>query len=755
VSCQHFDAQFYKNEYPDVELPADELILHYCATGWIEGRNPSPYFDTVAYLAEHRDVARDNRNPLVHYILHGMAEGRRVLPSATPSARTALLFGETCTHWVDILLPHINVDFYRTQLTGYIPPSVNVVAHFAYRGWREGKNPSPEHRLEALTRKYSAAARLLINPLLAHAKFLAGEWGPGYISEPRNTIRTTGESATSDDSVTSVIDQEVTAIQLQSPASHKSSDSSIISEATETNAELEAIRSEFSVGYYLTEYKDVNEAGVDPTHHYYFTGWKEGRNPTNWFNTLYYLKANKDVESAGINPFWHYLVAGRAEGRRCAPAGGYRRRVIEAALEPTRRTENYSHGKDVEVVLNDKALQQKIRQCLVDKVGIVVSFSHDCYTLSVGGTQIVISDEKEVFNSRRYGYCHLSPKTPLLTLAEADDAFQVRIVLDGIFIGTALLSSLRSAFLKNRMIKTRDRQFVVHCLLGFNAEQVSDFWSELKPNQSYYWLHDFSSICEGFNLLRNDVLFCAAPGHDSMACRVCVYGARRREHLAAMQTLFQTCNFKVIAPSTVTLDLWRQVSTLPYQSAKAHPHWQLRKRSRSRKKRRSGKVRVAFLGYRSANKGWPIFCELASALEGDARYELYHFVDAETTSLPEVRVVRTRVTPADRNAAIRLLREHAIDFVALLSPWPETFSFVAHEALVAGAELVCIKDSGNVAALVASTGSGVVLPDASAVIGFFLSGEALERCSAARQISMYEIVPSGATSSFTKAISIE
>ncbi len=51
---------------------------------------------------------------------------------------------------------------------------------------------------------------------------------------------------------------------------------------------------------------------VDGIEHYCLSGWKEGKNPNNWFDTNAYLKAHPDVT---INPFFHYLRYGILEGR--------------------------------------------------------------------------------------------------------------------------------------------------------------------------------------------------------------------------------------------------------------------------------------------------------------------------------------------------------------------------------------------------------------------------------------------------------
>ena len=82
----------------------------------------------------------------------------------------------------------------------------------------------------------------------------------------------------------------------------------------------------------------------------------------------------------------------------------------------------------------------------------------------------------------------------------------------------------------------------------------------LRPAHAVFWLHDYAALCEGFNLLRNDVAYCGAPPVGSTACRICVYGAERAAYLAAMGRLFAAVGFHVLAPSRVaTLNAEQQI----------------------------------------------------------------------------------------------------------------------------------------------------------------------------------------------------
>lgn len=85
------------------------------------------------------------------------------------------------------------------------------------------------------------------------------------------------------------------------------------------DAALLATSSLFDPIWYLAEYPDVAQAGVDPLQHYLLYGGYEGRNPGPSFDSRWYLTQNPDVQAACINPLVHYLRAGRRERREPMP----------------------------------------------------------------------------------------------------------------------------------------------------------------------------------------------------------------------------------------------------------------------------------------------------------------------------------------------------------------------------------------------------------------------------------------------------
>ncbi len=75
----------------------------------------------------------------------------------------------------------------------------------------------------------------------------------------------------------------------------------------------------FDADWYLRQYPDVAQAGVDPLKHYIRRGGYERRNPNPEFDSEWYLTRYPDVAQAGLNPLVHYLEFGAAENRLPLP----------------------------------------------------------------------------------------------------------------------------------------------------------------------------------------------------------------------------------------------------------------------------------------------------------------------------------------------------------------------------------------------------------------------------------------------------
>tara|TARA_R110000796_G_scaffold217660_1_gene333723 strand:+ start:1441 stop:2634 length:1194 start_codon:yes stop_codon:yes gene_type:complete len=98
----------------------------------------------------------------------------------------------------------------------------------------------------------------------------------------------------------------------QSAAVYKGRDNQALKELVDLLEQSEL----FDADWYLTQYKDIAEANINPAEHFIKFGAIEGRNPGPRFNTEFYVATYPDVAASGHHPLLHYLRDGINEQRK-------------------------------------------------------------------------------------------------------------------------------------------------------------------------------------------------------------------------------------------------------------------------------------------------------------------------------------------------------------------------------------------------------------------------------------------------------
>ena len=117
-----FDADYYRESYPDIDADAIDPVRHYLKHGAAEGRNPSAFFDTKYYLKHNPDIAARRINPLVHFCTRG---------------------------WKELRNPHPDFDVWWYWSNHLDPASehVNPLQHFLAVGRAMGLSAAPARRV--------------------------------------------------------------------------------------------------------------------------------------------------------------------------------------------------------------------------------------------------------------------------------------------------------------------------------------------------------------------------------------------------------------------------------------------------------------------------------------------------------------------------------------------------------------------------------------------------------------------------------
>ena len=496
------------------------------------------------------------------------------------------------------------------------------------------------------------------------------------------------------------------------------------------------IRPEFDASYYLLTNQDVCDAAINPLHHYVRSGRYEGRRPAHWFDPRHYRASYPEVDDSGSDPFSYFLRFGRAQGHTATRRNTAARSAVAAARIPGPHDPFAEPGSVMH--LHPGILLHELRGRLSSARGLTVAISHDRYLQNVGGIQVLVANEQVAFNARGEAYLHLAPAVPMLTLApDGPGLHYLHATMNGIYLGAATGTELLEALTALAPDLPDVCRFVVHCLFGHSIPLLVALYDCLKASldqapPAVFWIHDYGTLCVGHNLLRNDAAFCDAPPPGSTACSICVYGGKRPAHLAAVQALFRSIPFHVAAPSAAALALWQRRAALPHRSAVVAPV--LRTDLTATRRRLAGapehgspanRICLAFAGHPVPQKGWDAFMQIATELRRSGAYRLLHFSSCGDPGLPGVGHVPVRVTSATPDSMTAAMIAAEVDLVLVLSPWPETFCIVASEALAAGADILTLECSGNVANLVRQTGRGKVFAEVDDVAAYLASTDAI------------------------------
>lgn len=358
----------------------------------------------------------------------------------------------------------------------------------------------------------------------------------------------------------------------------------------------------------------------------------------------------------------------------------------------------------------------------IDQPQFIICLSHDDYTMNVGGVQANILDEQKAFNDNSTHYIHYYPLRALNSLAPPNQRILVGINFDGVFIGTCSSSELPELGKRLKNIsQTECRGIIVQHLLSWDIDGAEEFITSLN-SQVLFWIHDYLSVCPQYNLLRNDYNYCGNPDIESNSCLICRYGEQRRVDLPRFKKFFRTITPTFLTPSEISKQIWLRSFEINPEKVVVTPLLSMNKSISSQKKKaqlqsRSKKINIAFIGHPNDKKGWKNWRDLVDKQADLSRH--FKFIHLGNRNSPNKEdFYNVNVSEKDRFAMVAALKKKNIDIVLLWSTWPETYSYVMHEAISTGAFILTCKKSGNIARQVQKHNSGRVFDDHADMVAY-------------------------------------
>jgi hypothetical protein len=609
--------------------------------------------------------------------------------------------------------PEFDDEFYLAQFSEHDLLS-DPLTHYMRTGWKDGLDPNPNFSTTGYLHQHLDVADAGMNPLVHYITY--GRDEGRYV--PASHVAYLGAKVQSD----SVADQ-----------------------AAQLDRDADEIADEIDFTFYCATSGRKFETATGAARHYLQTGWEQGLDPTPFFSTRAYLSHYPDIADASIPPFLHYVRAGRAEGRLAQDRAEEVAHILASSpsLECMENDWLFAHPEQAPLQreLGAQKLLSALKGC---EEQLVFSVTHDDFLKVRGGIQLCVGTEMQHATERGIGYVALHPVRPRPRLAPMGESPALFATIDGNRIGPLHIDSLLDVARRYRDSHKVD--IVLHALLGHSPEDIAALSKAAGTQRLTAWLHDQFFLCPSYALQSNLVRQCGAPEPASTACRMCLFGDERQEHLRRLRALMKMIPTQAIAPSKPAADIVFAKGDLPFERFEIVPHATLSD-GPVRAGAKSGPTTIAFIGAPKRHKGYQIFRDIARRNLGRDDLRFLYF-GAPTHREPGIETIGVHVTPQTPTAMTDALMRENVDFVLHWAQFVETYSFVTVEAMQAGAHVITNADSGNVAALVEQTGRGEILPDLAA-LETFLERKALARSTRAVRKKQPSLIATPGAFSFT------
>ena len=274
-----FDVSFYLLNNSDVAAAMIDPFEHFIVHGYKEGREPSARFDSVFYTSRYLD-GDHAQNPFLHYLEHKKELAPLGLDYQVPLAvqsgprETALSAVEGRTASASLFrvgqLQQVSSsglfdpEYYSATYPDLSQTEISLLEHFFDYGYLEGRRPNPY-------------------------------FDPSWYIDQNEDVRTGKEQPllhyiTSGDREGRRPSPMFDAKWYRSNYNVPDDELALAHYLTRRKSGHFSPMADFDVEFYLFRNPDIGAAGIDPFEHFFYHGWREGRNPSKDFDVDFYVR---------------------------------------------------------------------------------------------------------------------------------------------------------------------------------------------------------------------------------------------------------------------------------------------------------------------------------------------------------------------------------------------------------------------------------------------------------------------------------
>lgn len=350
-----FDADFYREKYPDIKSSGVDPFEHYMLHGWRERRSPSldfeRWYSNVMYTGGDEVLEnpflgwiRDGKPSTVGLDAIGGDAGKYTSPDApadTPSDPSPMVLGLDSLDPAEIAEVRAAFDdeFYTERYPDIRESGVDPFEHYMIHGWKERRSPAARFDINYYSQFHMRLDDEIQNPLV-HFIVNKGirDVFPNEVEKVEKSLRalqTYEQLIRQSLGPNSVLESDVirTVVWNMFSADEYRKRTGVGDETTDLECFLRYLVTEFSAGvspgsqfdgqHYVSQLLQRGEsAQCDPYRaylHWLTSGAARRISPNRLFNEADYIFLNPDLANHPDYTYFHLIKHGIREGRRFNP----------------------------------------------------------------------------------------------------------------------------------------------------------------------------------------------------------------------------------------------------------------------------------------------------------------------------------------------------------------------------------------------------------------------------------------------------